>query len=231
MARLARFVLPGAPHHVLQHGHDGAAIVRDDEDRRQWLAALREATSAHGVDVHAWLLLDDHFHLIATPAAADGLARALQALGRRYVAAFNRRHGRSGTLWQGRFQAAVVEAEPWLLRCMRFVETHPSRAMPPLDPLEHRWSSLPHHLGLIVDPLVRDHPRYWALGNTPFERHAAYARFLEQGPGPAELAFITAATRRGRPVGSPEFVAGLETQTARPLSPRPRGRPRKPALT
>ena len=231
MARLARFVLPGAPHHVIQRGHDGAAIVRDDDDRRQWLAALREATLAHAVDVHAWLLLDDHFHLIVTPSTAEALGLALQALGRRYVPAFNRRHGRAGTLWEGRFRAAVVDAAAWLLPCMRYVESHPARVSSPQEPGGLRWSSLPHHLGHLVDPLVRDHPRYWALGNTPFERHAAYARYLEQGASADELAFITAATRRGRPVGDAAFVAALERDTARPLSSRPRGRPRKRLLT
>jgi putative transposase len=231
MARLPRFVLAGLPHHVVQHGHNRQPIVADDEDRRMWLSLLRDVALAQGVSVHAWVLFDDHFHLIATPPSATALSRMMQALGRRYVGWFNRRHARSGTLWEGRFRAAALEPSRWLLACMRYVELHPVRAGMVVTAAEHRWSSFAHHVGERADPLVTDHPAYWALGNTPFERHAAFRRLVEAGLGRDDLAAITAATRRGWPLGAPEFIAEAQSTSIISLTPRPRGRPKKRSLT
>lgn len=231
MARLPRFVLAGLPHHVVQRGHNRQPIVVDDEDRRTWLSLLRDAAVTHGVSVHAWALIDDHFHLVVTPPSAPALSRMMQALGRRYVGWFNRRHARSGTLWEGRFRAAALEPARWLLPCMRYVELHPVRAGLVAAPSEYGWSSFAHHVGERVDPLVTDHPAYWALGNTPFDRHAAYRRLIDSGLGPDELAAITATTRRGWPLGASEFIASAQNGGAISMTPRPRGRPRKRSPT
>jgi putative transposase len=230
MARLPRFVVTGLPHHLVQHGHDGQPIVRDDEDRRTLLALLRDAAATHRVEVHAWVLFDDHLHLVATPREASALSRMFQGLGRRYVAAFNRRHGRSGTLWNGRFRCALLQPERWLVDAMRYVEQHPARAGQVDDAANYPWSSLAHHLGSRADPLVTDSPAFWALGNTPFEREAAYRRLLETTLPAATVAEITAATRRGWPLASADFIRGLSAAGDRPLQRRPRGRPPKPPL-
>ena len=113
MARLPRIVVAGHAHHVLQRGHDGAPIVRDDEDRRHWLGLLRDTVATQRVALHAWVLLDDHFHLVATPPDGQALSRMMQSLTRRHAAAFNRRHVRRGTLWEGRFRASLVQPGAW----------------------------------------------------------------------------------------------------------------------
>jgi putative transposase len=239
VARLPRFVLAGQPHYIVQQGHNGQPIVADDIDRQALLALLRDAAVTHKVDVHAWALLPGSVQLLATPRAeAAALSRMMQTLGRRYVAQFNRRHGRSGTLFDGRFRLALLEPGRWLLDGMRFVEHqarlasgdmgHAVEADGAGDDPGSRWSSAAHHLGLVVDPLVNDAPAFWALGNTPFEREAAWRR-LSELPLPADcVAALSAAARRGRPLGSREFIAGLQgLDNERLLTSRPRGRPRK----
>lgn len=224
MARLSRLAIPGEVHHLIQRGHDQQPIVRDDEDRRAFIDALRECAALHKVVVHAYVLMDNHLHLLATPPAPESLSRMMQSLGRRYVTRFNRRHGRSGGLWEGRFRAAPLEAS-WLLSCMRYIELNPVRAGLAERADAYAWSSAAHHLGALRDPLVHDHAGFWAMGNTPFERDANYGRYLEEGSSPQEVDAMLAAALRGWPLGSEVYRAQLAKLTDRPLAPRPRGRP------
>jgi putative transposase len=227
MARLPRLVLPGQPHHIIQRGNNRQAIFVDDKDRQHFLATLREAALTHQVAIHAYVLMDNHVHLLATPQQVDGLSRMMQSLGRRYVGWFNHRHGRSGTLWEGRFRAALIEGERHLLTCARYIELNPLRAGMLIDAGSFAWSSCAHHLGRRRDPLVTEHPMYWALGNTPFEREVAYRDLLEQGLSDEEIQALSASARKGWPLGSAGFLQGLAAQVGRPMAPRSRGRPRK----
>lgn len=228
MARLSRLAIPGEVHHLIQRGHDQQPIVRDDEDRRAFIDALRECAALHKVAIHAYVLMDNHLHLLATPPAPESLSRMMQSLGRRYVARFNRRHARSGGLWEGRFRAAPLEAA-WLLSCMRYIELNPVRAGLCAEASEWPWSSAAHHLGLTRSPVVIEHPMYWSLGNTPFEREHAYREFLAQGVPSSEQAQFTDSALRGRPVGSESFLQPLSAEHAKVVVRRPRGRPRKPS--
>jgi len=222
MARLPRLAVAGALHHVAQRGHDGQSIVRDDIDRERLMALVREAAAAEPVAVHAYALLDNALHLVVTPGTAPALGRFMQDIGRRYVRAFNLRHGRSGTLWDGRFRSSVID--PGLLvDAMVHVEglARVAGSLPDAWP----WSSAAHHLGRRRDPLVSDHADYWALGNTPFERESAHAHRLEDGVGPSLPARFERALRSGHAVGMPTFVREIEDASGRPAQPRPRGRP------
>ncbi|HEY1090284.1 MAG TPA: transposase [Burkholderiaceae bacterium] len=229
MARLSRLSLAGQPHHVLQRGLNRQLIVADDADRERLLAELRECAALHKVAIHAYVLMDNHLHLLATPETGEGLSRMMQSLGRRYVAAFNKRHGRSGTLWDGRFRAAPLEAPAWLLACMRYIETNPQRSGMHLAAREYPWSSAAHHLGRRRDPLVFDHALFWALGNTPFEREAAWAAWLEQGTPEAEARRLTDSAAKGWPLGTAAFLREIGESTDRPVAPRRRGRPPRKA--
>jgi putative transposase len=225
MARLPRYPGAGLAHHVVQHGHNRQPIVVDEEDRSNWRALLSEALATTRVALHAWVLLADHFHLVLTPKADGDVGRLMQSLGRRYVAAFNRRHGRSGTLWDGRYSSCLLEPGAEVLRSLCFVDTHPHRRGASEEEAL-AWSSLAHHLGRGRDPLLTDPPEWWALGNTPFERQAAYAGLVEAGLPEAQAARIGSAVRRGWPLGTPAFAATLAARTGRTAAPRPRGRPR-----
>lgn len=227
MARLPRLILPDQPHHVILRGNNRQAIFHSDLDRQHLLDVLRESALQYRVAVHAYVLMDNHLHLLLTPPTADALSRMMQSVGRRYVGWFNARHGRSGTLWEGRFRAGLIEGERHLLACMRYIELNPVRAGLCGEAAQWPWSSAAHHLGFARSPLVTEHPLYWSLGNTPFEREHAYREFLAQGVAPAEQAQFTDAVLRGRPLGSPAFLKPLEEAHGDVVVKRPRGRPRK----
>lgn len=226
MARQARFTLPGQPHHLLIRGNNRQPICVDDDDRRRLQTLLAELLREQQIALHAYVLMPNHLHLLATPKEGEALGRAVQSFGRRYVGAFNARHGRSGTLWEGRYRANVVGPDE-VLSCMRFIESNPQRSGVASGLLDWPWSSLPHHLGATRDPLVTEPVAYWQLGNTPFDRDAAYRTWLEQGVGSSEAQRIVKALVSGRPLGSASFIAELERLTSRPLRPGRRGRPPK----
>ena len=232
MARLPRVVLPGHPHLIIHRGHSGQAVFLDALDRTAYLSSVREAARGARVLVHGYALLPSETRLLVMPETEDGMAELMQSVGRRYVPAFNRKYERSGTPWEGRFRSTVIEAERHFAACLRFVEGWADAAQagaggpigagdgPP-------WSSAAHHLGLKIDPLISDHPVFWAFGNTPFEREAAYRRYAQQAPPDGEVAAILLAALNGWVLGSAEFSALVAQQTGRRPQPARRGRPRK----
>jgi putative transposase len=228
MARLPRLSVPGELHLVAQRGHNQQPVFVDDTDRAQYLASLREAAREHGLAVHAYALLETEIWLLATPAESDSLSKAMQATGRRYVAGFNRRHGRSGTLWEGRFRAAVIEANTYFLDASCLVENKPAAAGLAPEAAEWPWSSARHHLGGARDPLVQDHPRYWALGNTPFDRELKYRQALmDRAATGAQASQLEKTALKGWALGGDAFLRRIAEMAGRPAAPRPRGRPRR----
>jgi putative transposase len=228
MARLPRLILPDQPHHVILRGNNRQAIFYSDLDREYLLSTLKEVAAQYRISVHAYVLMDNHLHLLVTPPAAEALSRMMQSLGRRYVGWFNSRHQRSGTLWEGRFRAGLIEGERHLLACMRYIELNPVRAGLCSEAVQWPWSSAAHHLGLGRSPLVTEHEMYWTLGNTPFEREHAYRELLNQGVSRQEQMEFTDAVLRGRPLGSEGFLKPLAVDHPAVAVRRPRGRPRKP---
>jgi putative transposase len=225
MARLRRLAVGGMPHLVVQRGHDGKPVFADDVDREAYLRALDEVLRAHRVVLFGYALLDAEVWLVVQPQAGEDLSRAMQALGRRFVAAVNRRHGRSGTLWDGRFRATVLDASTQLLDVLVHVEAKAADAGGGQGPGASPWSSAAHHLGAMRNPLVADHPLLWSLGNTPFEREIAWRRRLDAGLPPAQRQSIDDAARHGWALGPPSFLAALEQRAGRPVARRARGRP------
>ena len=226
MARLPRLSIPGLPHHVLQRGNNRQAVFLDDADRIRYLVLLGEAASRFKVAVHAYVLLDNHTHLLLTPSDADGLAQTLQALGRAYVRYFNDRHGRSGTLWEGRYRSAPLDL-PHLLPCLVWLDTHPVRAGLVLDHATYGWSSHGHYTGQRVDRLITPPEAYWALGNTPFAREAAYAEMVHAGLSAPMLGALARFAQGGWPLGGADFAAEMGQLGGRRTVPGRAGRPRK----
>jgi hypothetical protein len=165
--------------------------------------------------------------LLVTPSDESSLPKAMQAVGRRYVAHFNRRYARRGTLWEGRYRATVIEGERFFLLASRVVELAPVRSHLVTAPEDYRWSSYRHHIGLTVDSLITDHPLYWALGNTPFERQRAYRELCEQALDERETTQLMQATLKGWVLGSDTYRDWASRTANRRVSPLPRGRPRK----
>ena len=182
MARRPRNIVVDYPYHIIVRGNNRQSIFIDDEDRRNYKDVLQAACSAHGLVVHAYVLMSNHVHLVATPTKAPALALVMQAVGRRYVRHFNRRHDRTGTLWEGRYRASIIQQDRYLLACQRYVEMNPVRARLVERPEAYVWSSHRHHLGLVHDPLVSPHNVYWGLGNTPFDREVAYRKLFDDPP-------------------------------------------------
>lgn len=226
MARLPRLAVPGHPHHILLRGNAGQPIVRDDADRSLLLQLWGDYAQAYRVALHAWVLLDDQVQLLATP-EDDALSQWMQAIGRRYVRYFNDRHGRTGTLWEGRYRSTVLERERYLLACMVHMDLQPVASGMVARPADHRWSSHAHYAGAAFDRLVTPPAEYWALGNTPFAREAAYAELVHRGIGGATEAALVDATRNGWALGSEAFLQTLQGQTERRLHRVKAGRPRK----
>lgn len=227
MARLPRLTLAHYAHHVIQRGNNRQVIFHDQRDHERMLEMLAEHAKKFDVAVHGYVLMPNHFHLLATPATADGLPLMMQGVGRSYVRWFNQRHGRTGTLWEGRYRSTLIETERYLLACMVYIDLNPERAGLTADPAQWPWSSCAGHLGLRVDPLVTPHALQWAMGNTPFAREAAYRELLHAGIGRAEREALTESTLRGWALGGPDFVARLHTQTPRRASKALSGRPRR----
>lgn len=223
MARLPRLVVPGLAHYLILRAHPGLAggICADEADRAALLSALREAARAEGAQVHAYALLHDEVQMLLTPNDPASPGRLVQALGRRYVSAYNRRHARSGTLWEGRFRCAVVEPGDTLLSALRLIDG--LSAEPGVTSAQHR-SGGPREAWL-VDP-----PELWKLGNTPFDREAAYRSLISLGLPQTAARDLRRKVLGGWPVGSDAFVAGLAAGSTRPAAPRPRGRPRRAPL-
>ncbi|MBA4256709.1 MAG: transposase [Polaromonas sp.] len=225
MARQPRLSLTHQLHHVLWRGNPHQPVLVDEADRQLLARLLLELAADHGVALHAWALMPDHIHLLLTPLRDGALSVFMQAVGRRYVQAFNRRHGRRGTLWEGRYRSTVLEPEPWLLRAMVWMDSHPWRSGVAPQPGAHPWTTAAHYLGLRTVGGLTVPPQFWALGNTPFAREAAYRTLLEQGCDAASTQALTDAAIQGWALGSAPFVAHLQAQSARRLEKAKPGRP------
>ena len=225
MARLPRLTLPGYAHHVIQRGNNRQSIFASTQDFQFMLELLEANARKFQVAIHPYVLMDNHFHLLATPQTAEGLPQMMQAVGRSYVRYFNDTHRRTGTLWEGRYKSTVIQTERYLLACMVYIDLNPVRAGMVAQARDYSWSSHAHYLGLRTDKLLTPHPLLWALGNTPFAREAAYAEMVAAGVQAGQQQALTDSALRGWALGEPAFVKNLQTLTARRVTPKPRGRP------
>ena len=225
MARLPRLTVPGYPHHVIQRGNNRQAIFSSSADYQTLLALLDENARKFGVSLHAYVLMTNHFHLLATPSTKDGLPQMMQAVGRRYVRHFNDSYGRSGTLWEGRYKSTLIQTERYLLACMAYMDLNPVRAGMVVSPRDYPWSSYGHYCGQRIDKLVSPHALCWALGNTPFAREAAYAELVRKGVEMVQQKALTDSALHGWPLGDHDFVNSLQKKTARRVTKSIPGRP------
>ena len=227
MPRLGRLFLPDQPLHIVQRGNDRQRIFFREGDYalyRQWLG---EAAREYGLAIHAYVLMTNHVHLLATPARAESAARTLQSLGRRYVRHVNAAERRTGTLWEGRYRAAAIEGEAHFLSCMRYIELNPVRAGMVAHPRAYRWSSHAANAGGVADPLLTEHALYRALGATPAERRHDYRALFRAALEPAFVEALRRATNGGWPLGSARFQRRLAQALGRRVTPGQAGRPPK----
>jgi putative transposase len=225
MARLPRLTLPGYPHHVIQRGNNRQAIFLSVANYQSLLDLLDDNAKKFGVAIHAYVLMSNHFHLLATPQTANGLPQMMQAVGRRYVRYFNDSQKRSGTLWEGRYKSTLIQSDRYLLACMAYIDLNPVRAALVAQAGDYPWSSYGHYSGRRLDKLITPHALVWELGNTPFSREAAYAELVQSGISPVLQTALTDSALRGWALGEPDFLADLQKRTKRRASKSTAGRP------
>ncbi len=227
MPRRPRLELPGLPLHVTHRGINRAATFLDEEDFIHYRRCLGDALAEQDIALHAYVLMTNHVHLLLTSPAAGRLSIAMSRLGQRYVPNFNRKHGRTGTLWEGRFKSCLVDSENYLLTVHRYIELNPVRAAMAGLPEDYRWSSVHASLAMTVDTIVTPHPTYVALHIDRSQRGLLYRTWLRQGLADEDVQAIRAHLQQERALGNPRFQAMVEKTLNRPVALRPRGRPRR----
>ncbi|MBA2079608.1 transposase [Rhodanobacter sp. PCA2] len=229
MARLPRLDLPGIPQHIVQRGNNRLPCFLDDVDRRRYLHLLRMALLDTHCALHGYVLMDNHVHLLATPPEAGAIARLMQKLGRCYVAQFNARHRRTGTLWEGRYKACLVDSESYVLQCMRYIDLNPVRARLTDDPLAYAWSSCAAHCGQREDTLLTPHPAYCSLACPGSNRTDTYRCLVYQALSDDDLIAIRSYLQQQRALGRDDFRSMVEAKTQRFAGVRPAHRPSRGA--
>ncbi len=227
MARLPRYVLPGQPQHVIQRGNNRSPTFFVDDDYRFYLHCLKAAAEKHNCTIHAYVLMTNHVHLLLNPGATTAISKVLQSVGRRYVQYINYTYRRTGTLWEGRFKAALIDSEQYLLTCYRYIELNPVRAGMVAHPSDYPWSSYRAHAQGDSDPLLLDHELYLRLGQTAEERQHAYRNLFTAHLDETMLSAIRDATNKAWPLGNDKFRTSIEAALQRRARPLPRGGARK----
>lgn len=227
MARLPRFILPGQPQHVILRGNNRTEIFCAEADYRFYLDKLRLACEKHGCDIHAYVLMTNHVHLLLTPQEEQSLSKALQMLGRYYVQFFNHCYQRTGTLWEGRYKATLIDTEAYLLTCMRYIELNPVRAGMIAHPSEYPWSSYGYNALGQTDNLMSPHPEYRRLGQTDEECRSAYQQLFEYPVSEESIKAIREATNKAWALGNDRFKRGIQEKLKRRVEPATKGGDRR----
>jgi putative transposase len=228
MPRLPRFNIVGLPQHIIQRGNNRQVCFFEADDYICYLVYLREAAAKTGCDVHAYVLMSNHVHLLVTPQRDDAIPQMMQAIGRRYVQHINRRNQRTGTLWEGRYKASLVESDRYLLTCYRYIELNPVRARGMVaDPANYRWSSHKANAYGEGGDWLTPHPLYQRLGETPAERQRAYRDLFSKVLSAEVLSDIQQSTAQGVVLGGERFRQEIQIALKIRTSPGKRGRPRK----
>ena len=227
MPRFPRPVVPGQPLHLIQRGNNRTPTFIDDEDFKRYLRVLRAASRKTECAIHAYVLMSNHVHLLATARDGRGPARLMQRIGTWYVRYFNARHGRTGTLWEGRYRSTLVDSERYFLVCMRYIELNPVRAGMVGIPAAYPWSSFRGNVLGDADPVLAPHAVYRALGRNEAARRAAYRRLFDAPLDPEVLEAIRRAARSGTVLGAAACRARLESMLQRSLARLPHGGARR----
>jgi putative transposase len=227
MPRKPRFFLPGVPVHVVQRGHSREPVFIEDNDYLAYLRWLKEGAERYKVDVHAYVLMTNHIHILATAQDSDGITRMMQYLGRHYVPYINHTYGSSGSIWEGRYKASLIHDEEYLLTCMRYIELNPVRADMVRSPAHYRWSSYRHNGQGKEDELVKPHALYFALSRTKPARLEAYKALFKAHLDEGVLDEIRSAWQTGTPLGNDYFRHKIEAKLKCKVGQARRGRPEK----
>lgn len=226
MARRPRLYVPGVPQHVVQRGNNREPCFFAEEDYRYYLDCLTDAAASYGCDVHAYVLMTNHVHLLLTPQEEGAIGAVMQSVGRRYVRYVNHVYKRSGTLWEGRYKASLVDSENYVLTCYRYIELNPVRANMVKHPGDYRWSSYAHNAHGQPDAALTPQAEYLRLGTRDAERQTAYRELFRHRLDNELLHSIRGALNHGLVLGSEYFKDRIEVMLDRHTRPGQAGRPR-----
>jgi putative transposase len=227
MPRHLRILVADHPFHVIQRGVNRSICYVDDGDRALFLGLLRELCTLHGCALHAYVLMTNHFHLLVTGQTPQSISIMMKNLGQRYVQFFNRKHGRSGTLWEGRFRSSLVDSEAYLITCHRYIEMNPVRARMVQHPAQYEWSSHRGNVGLGSDSLITPHRLYLRLGEDDVRRKQAYRELFGALVAEQDLRAIRDAVNGGYALGRPAYLEEMTKRLTRKVTAGAGGRPRK----
>ena len=227
MPRSARLRIPGLPLHIVHRGNNRAPCFFREADYGRYMAKLGESAKRFDCEVHAYVLMTNHVHLLVSPAVPTAISWFMKRVAQDHAQYVNRTYVRTGAVWENRYYASVVDSESYLMRCHHYIECNPVRAAMVRHPAEYPWSSFRTNALGYPSALVTNHFVYAGLGSTPERRQAAYRGLFDTALTEHELHVIRAATRGGRAVGSVEFLERLKQQLGRSVEPSSRGRPRE----
>ena len=217
MPRHRRYELTDVPQHVVQRGNNRQQTFFEPADFRVYLDYLREAVAENRCDVHAYVLMTNHVHLLMTPRSPMAIAKVMQSVGRRYVRRINDRNGRSGTLWEGRYKASLVATDRYLFACYRYIELNPVRGGIVPNPADYPWSSYHCNAMGLPDPLIVPHPEYSALADTPAGPAPAYRRLFDVELPTQTVKEIRDGLNECRAYGPDSFKQRIESALGRPV--------------
>ncbi|MDA0678745.1 MAG: transposase [Proteobacteria bacterium] len=212
--------------HIVQRGNNKQQCFSRVSDYLSFLDALSDNAKRYEVEIHAYVLMTNHVHLLATPRGTIGASRMVQQLGRQYVQTFNKRYERSGTLWEGRYHSSLVDADNYLFACYRYIELNPVRAGMVETPEQYRWSSFNVNAYGATSDLITPRQEYQDLGSNSYERCSHYRRMFGVDLSDDDLTAIRFATNKGFPVGSGRFRIHIESNLGIALGSGIPGRPR-----
>jgi putative transposase len=230
MARQPRIDLAGIAQHIIQRGNNRQACFFADVDRHHYLEWLHQAAEKYGGCIHAYVLMTNHVHLLATGAEVGALGRMMQSLGRRYVRYVNSSNRRTGTLWEGRYKSSLIDSDQYLLTCYRYIELNPVRAGIVTLPEEYGWSSFHRNASGKKDELITPHATYLSLGKSEEARLSAYRRLFREAVDDDDIATIRDHVNQGRALGSEAFINRIEATLNRRVRLARRGRPANKVL-
>jgi len=226
MARLPRYTITNQTQHIIQQGRDEQQIFFQEQDYQYFHDCLEAAAYNYDLRIHAYVLMPDHVHVLATPGASDSVSRTVQSVGRNYVQYYNECYNGSGTLWEGRYRATVLDEKEFLLTCSRYIELNPVRAGLVKHPRDYRWSSYAHNAMSLKDEMLSAHREYKKLGSDNKQRAAAYRALFKKKLSAETIALITESTIKGWALGNAKFAHRIEKLSGRRATQLPKGRPK-----
>lgn len=227
MPRKPRYYLPGVPVHIVQRGNNRDPIFFEGNDYSTYLRWLQEAAERYKGEIHAYVLMTNHVHILATPKTQDAISLMMQYVGRHYVPYINYTYGRTGTLWEGRYKGSLVQDEHYLLSCMRYIELNPVRANMVKHPRQYKWSSYQTNAYGKDNLLITPHGSYMDLGRSYAVRQQAYRALFKAHMDEEVINAIRSAWQTGTPLGNDRFREKIERALKTKVGYSKRGRPRK----